>query len=118
MQATAVLTGVTAQAPSSPSDPAGWADVLTQIPLQGIGVVGLCLLITWAVMTGRLVPRSTVDAMTAEKDRRNAFLEALTTEQAEQMRELLPAARLSAALLDSVHSPNSHGGTADAPLAT
>lgn len=70
-------------------------------------------------MTGRLVPRSTVDAMTAEKDRRNQFLETLTTEQAEQMRELLPAAKLAAALLDSVQSSNSqHGGAADAPLVT
>lgn len=77
----------------------------------------MCLVITWLVVTGKLVPKSTVDKLVGGLEARNQFLEStivsmqeVKQELASQNGELLGTARLSAALLESVHPDRSAGG--------
>lgn len=85
---------------------------LSVIPWDQVGVVGLALIVTGFVVTGRLVPKATVDKLTADSDRRIEFLErhieaqqAVKTELAQQNTELLVTARLATTLLQAV-APN------------
>lgn len=86
---------------------------LSALPWNGIGTVGLALIVTWLVVTGRLVPRATVEKMLADGAARNAYLERhidaqqeVKSELASQNTELLGTSRLATALLRAV-APNS-----------
>lgn len=82
---------------------------LTTVPWDQIGTVGLALIVMALVVTGRLVPRATVDRLLADRDQRTAFLErhidaqqAVKNELAQQNTELLGTARLATRLLEAV----------------
>ncbi|WP_378735427.1 hypothetical protein [Nocardia brasiliensis] len=82
---------------------------LSALPWDQVGTVGLALIMTGLVVTGRLVPRATVDRLLADADNRNAFLErhieaqqAVKSELASQNSELLGTARLATTLLRAV----------------
>ena len=94
----------------------GWAELFSSIPLESIGIVGVCFGVTLAVMRGWLVPKSTMDTLLAAYDKRAEADGRLITEQGEQLAALRPAADLSAALLNSVRRPLP-GGRDDADLA-
>lgn len=86
------------------------------IPWNNLGVVGLCAAMAVTIITGRLIPKSTVDKLVGGLESRNQFLEQtivsmqeVKQELASQNRELLGTARLSAALLETVH-PEGRGG--------
>lgn len=86
--------------------PSSWLPTLTP--------VGLCAGFTWLIVTGKLVPRSTVDRLEADKNSRIAYMETAATEQrttintlVEQNAELSVSGRLSVALLQSLQAPNS-----------
>lgn len=92
------------------------APVITSVPWESLGTVGLCILITVGIMTGRLVPRSTVDKMVSGLEARVVFQETelvktreLKHELVRQNTDLLVNARLSTALLEAVH-PDHAGG--------
>lgn len=86
---------------------------LNAVPWENVGVVGFAMLVTALVVTGRLVPRATVDRLLADSAHRTAFLErhieaqqAVKSELASQNSELLGTARLATTLLRAV-APNS-----------
>lgn len=109
-----------------------WATVLaadpvalTTVPWESLGTVGLCILTTVGIMTGRLVPRSTVDKMVSGLEARVVFQETelvktreLKHELVRQNTDLLINARLSTALLEAVHPDQHSGGGHNANLAT
>jgi len=82
---------------------------LTTVSWDQVSTVGLALIVMGLVVTGRLVPRATVERLLADRDQRNAYLErhidaqqAVKSELVSQNSELLGTARLSAALLQAV----------------
>lgn len=92
----------------------GWAEVLSSLPLNSIGTVALCTLVTVAIMRGWLVPKSTVDTLLAAYDKRSEADARLITEQGEQLGVLRSTADLSAALLNSARPRSLPGGSDDA----
>jgi hypothetical protein len=92
--------------------PSSWLPTLTP--------VGLCAAFTWLVVTGKLVPKSTVDRLETDKDQRISYMETAAAEQrttintlVAQNAELSVSGRLSVALLQSLQSPNSSHAIAD-----
>jgi hypothetical protein len=90
-------------------------DFLTAFPWDAVSVTGLCVGITWLIVTGRLVPRATVDRLLDDRDHRNEFLErhidaqqAVKSELAHQNTELLSTAKLATALLKAVAPRETH----------
>lgn len=86
------------------------------IPWESIGTVGLCVLVTWLVVTGRLVPRITVDAMmtdlraqVAATERRADAHEAAETELLRQNSTLLIQAEIWDRVLRPASSPPEMG---------
>lgn len=91
-------------------------DWLAGVPLQGIGVVGLVVILGALIWTGRLWPKSTVDQLIADKDAAidreakrgdelQAALEASQTinhELAAQTNRLLITTELNTRILESV----------------
>ena len=84
--------------------------------LTGGGLAGLLSLAVWLILTGRLVPRSTVDALLAGKDQEIARLaEAHALEvqrgdlQAEHLGELLEHARTTTQVIRSLPRPERQG---------
>ncbi|WP_342800962.1 hypothetical protein [Nocardia sp. No.11] len=86
---------------------------LSALPWDQVGTVGLALIVMGLVVTGRLVPRATVERLLADAAARTAFLErhidaqqSVKSELASQNTELLGTARLATTLLRAV-APNS-----------
>lgn len=82
---------------------------LSALPWDQVGTVGLALIVMGLVVTGRLIPRATVDRLLADAEVRSAFLErhieaqqAVKSELASQNTELLGTARLATTLLKAV----------------
>lgn len=94
--------------------PSTWVPALTP--------VALCVSFTWLVLSGKLVPRSTVDRLENDKNARINYMETAASEQrttintlVEQNAELSVSGRLSVALLQSLQMPaiNHASGLAD-----
>lgn len=88
---------------------------LTTLPWDSVGTVGFALIVTWMVVTGRLVPRSMLDRLTADLAEQNAYMrqhidaqQAIKSELAQQNTELLSTAKLATSLLQAVAPRESH----------
>ena len=84
--------------------PSSWVPALTP--------VALCVSFTWLIVTGKLVPKATVDRLEADKNQRITYMETAASEQratinvlVEQNAELSVSGRLSVALLQSLQVP-------------
>lgn len=82
---------------------------LSALPWDQVGTVGLALIIMGLVVTGRLVPRATVDRLLADRDQRTAYLErhidaqqSVKSELVTQNSQLLGTAQLATTLLQAV----------------
>ncbi|MEU1526346.1 hypothetical protein ABZ413_29535 [Nocardia rhamnosiphila] len=87
--------------------------VLELVPWDIVGAAGMFAFLSWLVATGRLVPKSTVDRIVADKDARITYVELANTEQrgtisnlVAQVAELTASGRLSVALLQSINAAN------------
>lgn len=83
-----------------------------------LGVSGLLVLVVLLILTGRLVPRATLQDMREERDTwRAAHTESEAARQAEreQVTELLELSRTAGHVLTAL--PRATEGRADAPLA-
>ncbi len=96
--------------------------IFNAIPWPTATPIGLCVAFTWLIVTGRLVPKSTVKTLSAEHTARVTYLETAASEQrttintlVEQNAELSVSGRLSVALLQSLQVPslNHASGIAD-----
>jgi hypothetical protein len=94
--------------------------LLNAIPWPAATPVGLCVAFTWLIITGRLVPRSTVKTLAAEQAERIAYMETTASEQrstistlVEQNAELSVSGRLSVALLQSLQGTDHAGSLAN-----
>lgn len=90
-------------------------EVLSVVPWDTIGVGGLAVLFAWLVMTGRLIPRATLERMLSERDARIAYMETANTAKlatmaalVEQNAKLSTQGELSLALLKSLQSIGSN----------
>lgn len=90
--------------------------ILSAFPWPTITPVGLCVGFTWLIVTGKLMPRSTVDRIDGDHKARLKFQEQALSEQrgtiaslVEQNAELAASGRLSVALLQSLQVSN-HAG--------
>lgn len=86
------------------------------MPWESVGTVGLCVLVTWLIVTGRLVPRVTVDAMMADlrgqvvaTERRADAREAAESELLRQNSTLLIQAEIWDRVLRPASSPTESG---------
>lgn len=82
---------------------------LPALPWDSISTVGLALIFTWMIATGRLVPRATVDRLLADGAQRTAYLErhmdaesGVKFELVTQNSKLLGTSQLATALLQAV----------------
>ncbi|MGW5377426.1 hypothetical protein ACWESM_18470 [Nocardia sp. NPDC003999] len=82
---------------------------LTAVPWDSVGTVGLALIVMGLVVSGRLVPRATVERLLADAANRAAYLErhidaqqAVKSELATQNTRLLSTAQLATTLLQAV----------------
>lgn len=71
-----------------------------QIPIVQLGAVGVLLAVLWLVFTGRLVPRSTVDDVRADRDARLAEADG----DAEQWRSLFEQERAAHEMTRQAHA--------------
>lgn len=82
---------------------------LSVIPWDQVGTVGLALIVMSLVVSGRLIPRATVDRLLADRDQRTAYLErhidaqqSVKSELVAQNSQLLGTAQLATTLLQAV----------------
>lgn len=94
--------------------PEAW---LVEFPWDTLGVGGLATLVVWFVMTGRLVPKATVDRMREDYQERIRWMEstaanrdATTNTLVEQNAQLSAQGELSLALLKALQMPGTASG--------
>lgn len=88
---------------------------MEQIPLGDLGPAGLVAVAVLMILLGRLVPRSTLNDVKADRDhwrRAHEISEQARREQMSQMETLLEHARTTNAFIQSIskHSPSSDEG--------
>lgn len=87
-------------------------DIGTLPLLNGLGVVAVCFLFTWLVMTGKLWPNHLVQAIIREsqlKDERLAIKDQQLSEALAQNSELLEVGRTTNQIMRSLPVPTSDG---------
>lgn len=82
--------------------------LISSLPIESIGLTGVIVFIGLMVITGRLVPKATVERERAQDAARIAFLEGINTTQGQEMlllagqnTELLGTAQLATRLLQA-----------------
>lgn len=88
---------------------------LATLPWDSVGTVGLAMIVMGLVVTGRLVPRATLDRLTADAAQQIDYLrqhidaqQAVKSELVQQNSELLSTATLATTLLKAVAPRESH----------
>lgn len=87
------------------------AELLGGLPLGDIGLTGLAILYTLAVMTGKLVPKSTMDKAEKNSDKwQEAYMtqQAVNVEHSGSLGELLASSRATTHALQEIQAAGSY----------